>query len=474
MADRIMPCPYCGKNYNISTFNPGMKFRCTQCSNTVTVPNDEPRYEEARPSRSSRPSRGAAPAASRGGGVGGRRRREFDEEEMDRGGRDKLPRKKDNTVIIAVMAAVGIAVLAGVIFALMPGGELAKTPPPLDATPSNFSGTYGTPKAADWSKTESPEPGQPTPSGGAGTTDSVDPADPDASAEPGKSGTPVVPSKSYVELADAEKPLQDFVAKVVENYGGMEAMKFNKTFSADVMYKSNISRDRDVDDKDPMAPFAWKAETELSARIMWKRSGTMDKLASVKVQSSIRITSLWDGKTLRRFIDKNPANVDEATKQRVKDEAYDMDFMYKLGNGQLRFQNQLREKRRIKISDSTVTCDYFLVQDRLTGREMQMCFYNDALYADWIGLPFMISYKDEYNREQIKRYFWNYGEKSRMKFPHLTLTARYPLKDDGTADESKTPGIEMLQILKENDDEMGEIKVAAEIDDIYFEKPADR
>ncbi|GAB4158272.1 MAG: hypothetical protein Kow00107_07210 [Planctomycetota bacterium] len=473
MADRIMPCPGCGKNYNISTFKPGMKFRCTQCGKTVVVPGAEPAREEPHAPRRDRDRMAASPAGARPSRS--KRRRQYDEDEMERDPRSR-PRRKDNTAMIAIFGAVGVVLIILLITAFVGAGSLNPTLPPLDATPSNFTGSYGLPKTADWSKSFTPEP-KPTVTDSEGNPIPVDTSTAqtgttEKSPEPAVSGVKPPLKDVYIELSECSQELQDFVAQAVERYGGMEALKFNKTFQAEVMKKSNLQRDRNVDENDPLAPFTWKAETEYSQTLWWKRSGTVNKMGTSMIQSSIRITTLWDGKVLRKFIDKNSSTGDEAAKQRFANDAYDFDIMYKLGNGQYRFLNKL-SKGKQRFDPSKIICDTIKVQDRLTGRIMQISFYNDDLYADWKGLPFAIMYDDEYNKETVKKYFWNYYEKNKQFLPFMTLTARYKMNAEGKVSPDTLPSVEMDQILKENDEELGEIKMGHDIDDIWFEKPRD-
>ncbi|MDZ7814492.1 MAG: hypothetical protein U5N86_00375 [Planctomycetota bacterium] len=479
MADRIMPCPHCGKQYNISTFKPGMKFRCTECNEVVTVPGaDEQQASDSRSSR--RGSRSSGGRRSRPGASAPRRsprrRREFDEEDLDRD-RGRYPKKKDNTTLYAILGAVGFLLIVGLILAFTSGEALRPTTAPPDATPSNFTGKYGTAKTPNWDATPSPgkTPAKTMNNGATAKTDSSgnNGGSTETSAEPGKTKKPAEVSEAYVELDETDQEIQDYVAKVIENYGGFEAMKFNNCRQYDAIVKSHLQRDDEVSDDDPMKPFAWTSETEYSATIGYKRSSNKDMLFFKWIQASLKISVLFDGETLRRFVDNNGSELDKEEAERYRHDAYDRDIMYKLAHGQFKFRKIFGEAKRIRFDRSKIRVNYFLVADRISGKQIQMCFYNDPRYEDWKDLPAMITYKDEMNNEKVNKYYWDYGEKNKLKFPHNIMSVRNQLEPDSNTIKGGTqPEMKWIHVNKENDDELGEIKFGNNtIDDSHFKKP---
>ena len=111
----------------------------------------------------------------------------------------------------------------------------------------------------------------------------------------------------------------------------------------------------------------------------------------------------------------------------------------------------------------------------MSDKQVQICFYAGDTYAEWRGLPAMITYKDKAIRTKINRYFWSYGEKNGLKFPHDTITISQEMDEEMKNSEPGTEQeMEWTHINRENDDELGEIKFGENVvDDYLFDKPQD-
>ena len=466
MPDRIMDCPECGKAYNIATFKPGMKFRCTECGAIVTVPGGEPDYGDApkrarRPSRRRSSSRDAEYDEPRRRRSPARRRRSdrYDDEEdgRDRRGASKF-HKKDNTMIIAIAGAIGLMILIGVVLAVTGTTAFSPSQPPPEALGTE---SECAPRTANYSKyAATPNPFGKNPSGTPpGKTNSTNNGN---GNNPKVSGT-AKKGKPYIELDDCSQEVKDFVANVIKKYGGEEALKQNSTWQMESVIRDALIPDRDKPDD----PFAWSSETDLATSFSFKRSGTLNKMLFEQIQASRKYITCFDGKKLRKYIDKDEADVEESEVIKFANDAYDFDIIYKLSSGRFKFINEVRSRSKFTLRNTSVPCYIIRVQDRFDASILRTLYFYRKFNPKLDGFLGKIAYKDELNSQNVNKFYWNYYEKAMLKFPLYTLINRANLET------KKSEEMIIFQIYKEDQNEYGKIEIGGNIPDYLFERARD-
>ncbi|MFA4986248.1 MAG: hypothetical protein WC712_06670 [Candidatus Brocadiia bacterium] len=446
MPDSIMPCPSCGKNYNISTFKPGMKFRCTQCDSIVTVPGPSRGPEpESEPPRRRQPAR--------------RAHRQPDEDRDD--GR-AAPRKKDNT---GMMVTLGITVAAiaviGLVLGLSKGKDIAHPSTEPHALMSGVTDT-GTPRPPDWAI--SGFSATPIVSGAA--------QNPQTSGGPsvsGSGGTPAPVPQNYKALKDCTPELQELVKRVVDKAGGADTLKFVASgWKMSTVVRDNLQHNPNPEIKDD--PFDFVTDTEIPMMLWFMRSANKGMLRKQYVQSSLKTVFAFNGKDCFKFIDANKGDVSALERSLMLNETYDYDLMYKLSTDQFYFLDRVIES---KYTFANLPFKYvgFKIRDRFdTSIVRQLFFYtpesSQFAKAEWADLLCKVTYEDSGSSQKINRYYWNYTEKKGWRFPLITLNHQTSIEN---VKDTFTGSLQMIRVFKEDPEEQGEIKIEMKIDQSAFE-----
>ncbi len=457
MADNILNCPECGKPYNISTFKPGMKFRCTKCNMVVTVPDAQADAYDDYDSPRGRSRGAAAPPPRRGGSrkPEKRRRDEFDEDVPDRG--RGVPKKSDTTLYVALGITAAVLVVIIGVMALVkakPLDEIATLPP--EALGTESPSQFNTPNWSHNPITTNPK------NTGKSHLDTSEAPKPDTTVTDGK----LVALPTYKELKDCGQDVQAFVDTVVNAHGGAEALKFNASCKMQINIRANCQ----LDPGKPNDPYAWLSDSDMPTTFYWKRAGTVNKVIYEQRQASRVVWQLFDGKTYSKFIDKDKADSTSGEQRRFAMDAYDFDVMYKLSSGRFLLVDEIRARTSFEFAKERVKCSFIRVQDRFDRSIRLSLYFFDESHPDK-NLLGKIQYDDEINNENVNKFYWSYHTKSKMSFPLITLINRTPKKKDPA--DKPVADIRIFQIFKDDAEELGEIEFGVDIADYLFERPKD-